>query len=1746
MALMLLVGTSSVWAQTWCLAGSFNGWSDATLSNGKLTVTISSIGEYQFKIKQKGTWDGAYSNDGAQMKRDDCSNWLLYTNKGDSKFYADVVGDYTFTFNSASKTLSITYPPQCATCCNNNYVVGNTELTGYDWNPGQNQMTCSNNLYSKTFTNVVAGTHQFKITNGSWGWSTDNITTKSGSNYLSLSKDGGNIKFTTTSIYNITIYFDGNGCYATYESACTPPAAPTLNPNSTTVCSGTSFKLPGNHRWYTDATGGTKLTSNTISSGVTKQTFYYAEAGEDGCVSTTRTKYTVNVDAKPAITLASPSSICTGTEIDLTKDYVTSKTGTVTWYSDANRSQEITNGIVTPINTGTSQTTNTYYAKVTNGVCSAKTDVSLSIKVDPQSAITLKEAPTICQGTTITFANYVNTSTGTVTWHTKSDFSDAAITSAKPSQTTTYYVKASSGDCTPATASLKVTVNNKPAVPTLSADKTSLVSPDKATLTAGNTTNDLTYTLYNGETPGESQTSTGGNLYFKVGEAGNYTVRVSNSCGTSTSDVVTITVCTPETNEFRHANSSYNQLANQPTYYPGDKAYFVSTGNCCLTGTWSANVQKGEEGWWTDLKGGTPRFYMTLTRAGNFTITNMATNGCTQDKNVKVNLDFTITALSQVTNANGTASGANIALTWKHSANHSKVMVVRYPSSGTETIPAGGEEYSAGNTLGEGTVVCIGTEESYTDQNLPAGASYKYYFYTVNNNYYSEGVVLNMSSCPVPAKPVLTSTAVTACDGVVTADGYITIGNMSAYTDDDYTFNLGNETAYPDANGKITISSANYTEYTVTVTNSCGNSNSADVDIAINDNAPVITGNTSFQPNGSTTLTSDKGESTTWVALDGGDITSPITSPKTGTSIVFTAKENGIYHVQATYNGCSTTVEIKVQDDLYVWMRKPNKKENAYNNFYYPNENPTQGGMMYYKEFTSKPTTVPECNQGGREADKECTDKEGYTWYGYVISKAAIEANTYYFTVHAANPNGKNGIYTHTLPYKLENVTSDLYFVMDESGSNDGWNINAPVVVRASGDAKFNSNNFADFVPLYVKDANICGKEVVSFEWQKSDSQNGTYTTYNGKSGEGINNIRTREAGWYRCVVTYAEGKGTATSNAIQVTNTTSGTPGTLADFSSKLPVIMVNTNGVGFPKEPASGFPSVDAENLKAKVSVDVIIKKGENIVYDRKARMNYRGSSSLNFKKKSYAFVSGQDSCVFDKSRHDYVKTKKEKMLNLLGDANYTTSDKDWVLYAATPDPSMMRNRLVFDLYQQMRPGEWGVHSTYVELIVDGEYQGVYVFMDKITANEGRVNITNSDGFIVKFDKTDVADRVEKDGDQKTFATTRTGTKNSSDGITSYDTKIDQRFEIEYPEKEDIQIWDAFYGNVQQRFEDFETALANKQYDKVRAIIDYDSWADWFILSEFIKNQDGFRASNIFIYNGGKIMATPLWDQELSMDNRTRMAHGSTDPEGLLSTTSSVYDDAFPAPFWFTGRDESITGCLLNDPCFVALVKTKWAEYQAGVLSASNCSTLVAKYHGELDDNIRSREVTKWPYTQDVRGTTNSGKYMGYYNNKEGDPNHYSYNASKNAITDYASKRSTKLDSNSGLGKAINGLEGEALIFTITPSLAETTPWQQVQLTVNAPAGYEYTLNVDDELKKDNVIIKENGDSYGIKIPRPAEWGVGGNGEPAQSKQYNVTATIEVSGENACGTIQDGTATSTITLKDVTEKCEPEIIKP
>ena len=523
-----------------------------------------------------------------------------------------------------------------------------------------------------------------------------------------------------------------------------------------------------------------------------------------------------------------------------------------------------------------------------------------------------------------------------------------------------------------------------------------------------------------------------------------------------------------------------------------------------------------------------------------------------------------------------------------------------------------------------------------------------------------------------------------------------------------------------------------------------------------------------------------------------------------------------------------------------------------------------------------------------------------------------------------------------------------------------------------------NTNDFTDFAGLYVAGLpTVEGGELDSYQWQYS-TDNSNWTEYSAGQGASWDNIRPNKAGYYRCVITYNVGGETVEqlSNVLQIKSN----GGSTVSFSSKLPVFLVRT---------AKDFPNVTyldndgVAEMKAKRSVDVKILWNEEggavtnadvnnadmLHYDRKGRMNYRGSSSLRNDKKSYAFVTGDKNC--DPKKLGEVKTKK---FGMFGEA----AQKDWVLYASAPDNTYMRNVLSYHQYSQMT-GLWGVKCRYVELYIDGSYKGIYVFMDKITQDEKRVNVNEDTGFIVKFDKTDEVDSYDayaganEDYKRNTFLTSNTGRRH----ISTYDQYVDQAFEIEYPEREDIAEfdddgnvvndapWEAKVAEVKGKFTAMENAILANDYDKLATIIDYESWADWFIMNEFSRNADAYRISCVFTINssGDKIVANPLWDYELGW------GYQDTKTSGLMVEDNQYYNDDFPTPFWWTGKGKSNCNGILGDCKFRAIVKERWNKYIVadGALNKTVLINLTDSLATELNGssrrtNVNTNELITW----------------------------------------------------------------------------------------------------------------------------------------------------------------------------------------
>ena len=190
-----VAGTSSLCGSNW----SNNDPANQMIlddESGLYVKTFENVpaGNHEFKVTD-GTWDNCWGNNGNN-----------YT------FTTAALQNVTVTFNADSKEINVIItdptggeiPEQPEEPIEELYVVAGTgSLCGSDWNPGDtaNQMTLNyeTGLYEKYYTNVPAGQHKFKVTDGSW------------SNCWGNGQDGdGNTVFTTTEVQNVLITFNAS------------------------------------------------------------------------------------------------------------------------------------------------------------------------------------------------------------------------------------------------------------------------------------------------------------------------------------------------------------------------------------------------------------------------------------------------------------------------------------------------------------------------------------------------------------------------------------------------------------------------------------------------------------------------------------------------------------------------------------------------------------------------------------------------------------------------------------------------------------------------------------------------------------------------------------------------------------------------------------------------------------------------------------------------------------------------------------------------------------------------------------------------------------------------------------------------------------------------------------------------------------------------------------------------------------------------------------------------------------------------------------------------------------------------------------------------------------------------------------------------------------------------------------------------------------------------------------------------
>lgn len=380
---------------------------------------------------------------------------------------------------------------------------------------------------------------------------------------------------------------------------------------------------------------------------------------------------------------------------------------------------------------------------------------------------------------------------------------------------------------------------------------------------------------------------------------------------------------------------------------------------------------------------------------------------------------------------------------------------------------------------------------------------------------------------------------------------------------------------------------------------------------------------------------------------------------------------------------------------------------------------------------------------------------------------------------------------------------------------------------------------------------------------------------------------------------------------------------------SSNLPIIVINTNGQTIVDEP------------KVSADMGIIFNAGgarNNLSdipnhYNGKVGIEIRGQSSQMFPMKSYTI-----------ELWDAAGAAQDKSLFGL------PKESDWVLYAPFTDKTLMRNFLAYTMSREM--GHWAANCRFVELMLNGDYKGVYVFMEKIKRGSGRVPIA-------KMANTDIS------GDALTGGYIFSLDKEPNGWFSSYvapnSTNNNKRqFSYVYPKPENIVSEQQNY--LKNYVDDFENALAGPNFQDpvngVRKYANIGSFIDYFIVNEVSRNVDGYRLSSYFHKDrdskDGHIFAGPVWDYDLSFRNANYCNGSDLSGWAYQFNLSCPGDGAGLIPFWWNR--------FMQDTAFAGNLYCRWKDLRKTNLSQEHMEHLVDSVVNLLSE-AQVRHFTRWP---------------------------------------------------------------------------------------------------------------------------------------------------------------------------------------
>ncbi|MGN1404835.1 MAG: CotH kinase family protein [Erysipelotrichaceae bacterium] len=380
------------------------------------------------------------------------------------------------------------------------------------------------------------------------------------------------------------------------------------------------------------------------------------------------------------------------------------------------------------------------------------------------------------------------------------------------------------------------------------------------------------------------------------------------------------------------------------------------------------------------------------------------------------------------------------------------------------------------------------------------------------------------------------------------------------------------------------------------------------------------------------------------------------------------------------------------------------------------------------------------------------------------------------------------------------------------------------------------------------------------------------------------------------------------------------------------LPIVVIDTGGIEIPGKAYHNSDGTDSFTVGPDGEDEI---DGKISIYDSRDNNNHL-SDEPAVESSILIHVRGNSSRFFDKLGYSVrllTEDGEQNSVAVMGMGEH----HEWVLHGPFLDKTLIRNYMWYNIAGQIM--EYAPEVRFCEVYINGDYKGLYVMCENITAGEDRLQLkvnkkdNTFTGYLLRLDR----------GSDTEFKNIET--------FGNYTYRNKMILNIVYPGNENLN--DELRTSIIDDFSAFEKTIYSYDYNNDKYgyenLIDVQSFVDFFIINEFTCNYDAGNLST-YIYKDfdGKYKLA-VWDFNNSCDNYL----------------SKIETDGFSFQncLWYN--------MLIKDEYFVEQIISRYEYLRNTILSEEYLYSFIDDTIAFLGDSV-DRNFDIWGYMFDLDQAT------------------------------------------------------------------------------------------------------------------------------------------------------------------------------